>query len=125
VLPSLLYLGATSTGLLISAQPLDKLTSSLTFTHDIFSATVNVDHFGPWVSAPLGVTQRFGGKTVIDLIGRVNLTDMVQFSAGILNLTDTYPDTVAGGSALGLPYGDEAPFGVNGRSYFIRLQIAN
>jgi iron complex outermembrane receptor protein len=125
VLPSLPYLGATSTGLLISAQPLDKLTSSLTFTHDIFSATVNVDHFGPWVSAPLGVTQRFGGKTVLDLIGHANLTDTIQFSAGILNLADTYPDIVTGGNALGLPYGDEAPFGVNGRSYFIRLQIAN
>src|SRR6202000_1348164 len=119
VLPGLPLLGATSTGLLISAQPLDKLTSSLTFTHDIFAATLNVDHFGPWVSAPLGVTQRFGGKTILDFIGCVNLSDDIQFSAGILNLENTYPDAVAGGAALGLPYGDEAPFGVNGRSYFV------
>ena len=86
---------------------------------------MNVDHYGPWVSAPLGVTQRFGAKTVLDLIARVALDERIQFSAGILNFGDTYPDQVVGGAAIGLPFGDEAPFGVNGRSYFARIQISD
>ncbi|HEV2652487.1 MAG TPA: TonB-dependent receptor [Rhizomicrobium sp.] len=125
VVPGLPLLGATSKGLLVSAQPLDKLTSSLTFTHEPFAATLNVDHYGPWVSAPLGVTQRFGAKTVLDLIARVALDERIQLSAGVLNIGDTYPDQVVGGTAIGLPFGDEAPFGVNGRSYFARMQIAD
>ncbi len=124
-LPSLPLLGATSTGLLISAQPLDKLTSSLTLTHESFAATVNIDHYGPWVSAPLGVAQRFGDKTLFDLLGRVAVTDAIQLSAGVLNVGNAYPDAVTGGGAIGLPFGDEAPFGVNGRSYFAKIQIAN
>ena len=124
VLPTLPLLGVTSKGLLLSAQPRDKLTSSLTFTHARLSASINVDRYGPWLSTPLGVTQNFGAKTVADLVGSVDLSSHMQLGAGILNMGDTYPDRVAGGNALGLAYGDEAPFGINGRSYFVRLQFA-
>ncbi|HEY3655544.1 MAG TPA: TonB-dependent receptor [Steroidobacteraceae bacterium] len=124
-LPSLPLLGATSTGLLLSAQPADKLTSTLTFTHDRLSATVNVDRYGHWVSAPLGVAQTFGAKTLVDFIGRVGLTKNISLSAGVLNIGNVFPDRVNGGGAIGLPYGDEAPFGVNGRFYSLRAQIAH
>jgi iron complex outermembrane recepter protein len=122
-LPALALLGTTSKGLLLSAQPADKLTSTVTFTHDRLSAELNVDHYGPWVSAPLGVTQTFGAKTLVDLIGRVGLPKNLSLSVGVLNIGNVLPDRVNGGSAIGLIYGDEAPFGVNGRSYFLRAQI--
>jgi iron complex outermembrane receptor protein len=124
-LPSLPLLGATSKGLLISAQPLDKLTSSLTADYQRVSATLSIQHYGPWVSAPLGAVQTFSSKTLVDLSGRVEITPKVAFSAGVLNIGDVHPDLVVGGAALGLTYGEESPFGVNGRSYFIRLDVRN
>jgi iron complex outermembrane receptor protein len=125
VLPSLPLLGTISKGLLISAQPANKLTSSATLSHHALALTVNVDRFGPWVSAPLGALQSFGGKTLFDLIGRIDLTRKVSIRAGALNFTNVYPDLVKGASAIGLTYGDEAPFGVNGRSYFVALEVVN
>jgi outer membrane receptor protein involved in Fe transport len=89
------------------------------------SATLNVDHYGPWVSAPLGVTQTFGAKTLADIIGQVRLPKNISVSAGVLNIGNVLPDRVNGGDAIGLLYGDEAPFGVNGRAYFLRAQIAH
>ena len=125
VLPALPLLGTISKGLLISAQPVDKLTSALTFTHAQASATLSVNHYGAWTSAPLGTIQTFGGKTVVDLSAKVALTPRISITAGVLNLGDVYPDQAIGAAALGLIYGDEAPFGVNGRSYFLRLEVAS
>jgi iron complex outermembrane receptor protein len=125
VLPVLPLLGATSKGLLISAQPMDKVTSAVTLTHEPYSATLSVEHFGPWVSAPLGTVFSFRSHTVLDFTGRYAITPDIQVSAGILNAFDVEPDIVTGGAALGLTYGDESPFGVNGRTYFLRLDIRN
>lgn len=117
--------GRTTQGLLVSAQPLDKITSSATLTHGPIAGSVEVDHYGSWVSAPLGATQTFGGKTVADVSLRYAFTRQLSVTAGVLNVADVYPDLVKGGSAIGLAYGDEAPFGVNGRAYFVRLQVSN
>jgi iron complex outermembrane receptor protein len=121
VLPSLPLLGLTSKGLLISAQPLDKVISHLTVEDGRFSATLGVEHYGPWVSAPLGVVQTFSSKTVADLSARARLTSRVTLSAGALNLGDVHPDLVIGAAALGLTYGGESPFGDNGRTFYVRL----
>jgi iron complex outermembrane receptor protein len=125
VLPTLPLLGTISKGLLISAQPIDKLTSDLTFTRGDVAATLSVNHYGSWTSAPLGTIQTFSGKTLVDLSAKVALTPRVSITAGVLNLGDVYPDVVIGAAAIGLIYGDEAPFGVNGRSYFVRLQVTS
>jgi iron complex outermembrane receptor protein len=125
VLPNLPLLGTISKGLLISAQPRNKLTSSATLTHEWLGFTANVDRYGPWTSAPLGTVQNFTAKTLLDLTAEVKLGRHTSFTAGALNVTNTFPDRVTGGQALGLPYGDEAPFGVNGRTYFIAVQVTN
>jgi iron complex outermembrane receptor protein len=125
VLPSLPLIAGTSQGLLLSAQPLDKLTSSVTLTHEPFAATFSVEHYGPWKSAPLGATQTFNDKTLFDLSGRFALTDTVWITAGVLNVTNVYPDLVIGGAALGLTYGEESPFGVDGRTYYLRVSLRN
>jgi iron complex outermembrane receptor protein len=123
VLPASPLLGATSKGLLISAQPRDKLTSELGLTLGRVFGQVSVEHYGSWVSAPLGVTQTFSGNTLVDLTARLDLTSRVSLSANILDLGDVHPDLVTGGSAIGLPYGEESPFGDNGRSYYLRLDV--
>jgi iron complex outermembrane recepter protein len=123
VLPTLPFLGTISHGLLISAQPSNKLTSALTFSHRSFDVTLDADHFGPWVSAPLGTTQRFDSKTIYDLSCELKFDSGLSIALGALNVTDVYPDLVNGAAAIGLSYGDEAPFGVNGRSYFINISL--
>jgi iron complex outermembrane recepter protein len=125
VLPSLPLLGTISKGLLVSAQPLNKLTSSATLAKDPVAFTLNVDHYGPWTSAPLGVLQTFSGKTLLDLIASVKLGQHASVRAGALNIGNAYPDQVKGGNAIGLLYGDEAPFGLDGRTYFLGLQVTN
>jgi iron complex outermembrane receptor protein len=125
VLPTLPLLGTISKGLLVSAQPLDKLTSSVTLSHDPLAFTVNVDRYGQWTSAPLGTLQTFSARTVLDLSASIDLGHHASLRAGALNVTNTYPDLVNGAKAIGLSYGDEAPFGVNGRAYFLGLQVTN
>jgi iron complex outermembrane receptor protein len=125
ILPALPLLGTISKGLLISAQPRNKLTSSVTLTHVWLALTADVDRYGPWTSAPLGTVQSFSAKTAVDLSAEVKLGPHAAVSVGAMNVTNTYPDLVRGAQALGLSYGDEAPFGVNGRAYFIALRVTN
>jgi iron complex outermembrane receptor protein len=124
-IPSLPLLGTTSRALLTTAQPTDKLTSSLTLNWEPVSATVSVDHYGPWTAAPIGVVQNFSSKTLLDLAAGYDITDAVQLSAGIDNVTDQYPDLLVGAAVtgMGFTYGEESPFGVNGRTYFVRLSL--
>lgn len=124
-IPALPLLGTTSQALLTTSQPTDKLTSSITLDWQPISATVSVDHYGLWASAPIGVLQHFSSKTLLNLVGSYDFTESVQFSAGINNVTDQYPDLLVGAAVtgMGFTYGEESPFGVNGRTYFIRLSL--
>ena len=127
-LPSLPLIGAESLALLLSDQPQSKLTSSLTVDHGPFSALLSVDRYGSWVGNPTGVyAQTFTGKTIVDFSLSAQVSSSVALTAGVLNLGDVYPDKLAGPAAGptlagGYLYGDESPFGLNGRSYFVRLQ---
>jgi iron complex outermembrane receptor protein len=125
VVPSLPLLGTTSEALLLSAQPSDKLTSTLTYTHDRVSAILGVDRYGPWMAAPTGALQTFTGKTLVDLGARVAISSRMTISAGVQNIGNVYPDVAKGAGAIGTKYGDETPFGLDGRSYFLRLQVSN
>lgn len=127
VIPGLPLLGTTSKALLVSAQPMDKLTSAITLDWAPVSATVSVDHYGPWVSAPIGVIQHFGSKTLLNLSAGFDVTGTVTVSGGIENVTDQYPDRLVGAAVtgIGFTYGEESPFGVNGRSYFLRVTLKN
>jgi iron complex outermembrane receptor protein len=124
-IPGLPLLGVTSQALLTTAQPTDKLTSALTLNWAPLSATVSVDHYGPWAAAPIGVVQYFGSKTLLNLAASAALPEGFQLSAGIDNVTNQYPDTLVGAAVtgMGFTYGEESPFGVDGRTYFLRLSL--
>lgn len=126
-IPALPLLGTTSRALLISAQPMDKITSSVTLNWAPVTATISVDHYGPWAAAPVGVIQNFSSKTLLNLTTGVDITDSIQVTGGIQNVTDQYPDLLMGAAVtgMGFTYGEESPFGVNGRSYFLRVSFKN
>jgi iron complex outermembrane recepter protein len=74
-----------------------------------------------------GIKQEWGGKTLFDLGVRYSFSDNLHLSVGGNNIFDTYPDKwdeVEGAPfpQLGFKYGWETmPFGMNGGSYYVRL----
>lgn len=128
VLPTLPLLGGKSILYVTKAQPKDKLTASIELIRGPLSLQLSGARFGTYQSQPLVNPQVFGAKTTVDLSARYAVTPAFHISAGVQNLGDARPDPIAdqglviaatGGS---FPTGEESPIGVNGRSYFVRLQ---
>jgi iron complex outermembrane receptor protein len=124
-LPSLPLIGDESKRLLVSAQPQNKLTSTFTLNHGPFTAALSVDRYGHWLADPTGVfAQTFSGKTLEDLSLSYRLCPNLVVTGGVENLGNVYPDKLVGAAVLatGYIYGDESPFGLEGRAYFVRFQ---
>ena len=118
---------ATAPGSLAGAWKKTRNGNVITLNWAPVSATISVDHYGPWVAAPIGIVQNFSSKILLNLTASLDVTDNVQLTAGIQNVTDQYPDLLVGTAAtgMGFTYGEESPFGVNGRSYFLRVSLKN
>ena len=77
-------------------------------------------------SASYGTPENtWGAKSLFDLTAQWQVTDNVNISGGVLNLTDEYPDEWgANGSPftdLGFKYGwTSFPFSLAGREYYVR-----
>lgn len=131
-LPALPYLQTRSLLLLTEAQPEDKATLGLELSRGRLGIQTHVSYFGTYSSAGFGnaLPQTWGEKTVVDASLSMDLLDRLRLSAGVQNLGDVYPDqpiyntlapiiAATGGS---FPTGEESPIGVNGRSWFVRLE---
>lgn len=129
VLSTLPLIGVHAIKLLTESQPKSKLTSTVKIDHGPWSGLVVVTRYGEYVDAPIKNPQTFSAKTVVDLSLGLRPTEAWLVTAGVLNVADTHPDPLAeidlayktfGGSYI---YGEESPFGNNGREYFVRLQF--
>jgi iron complex outermembrane recepter protein len=121
------YIGTHARLLLTQAQPVDKIVSGLSLDHGPFTAAVNVTRYGSYVDAPILDPQTFSPKIVTDLSLTARLPHRLAATFGVLNVGNVYPDQFAeqalafksyGGAYL---YGEESPFGVDGRAYYVRL----
>ena len=91
--------------------------------------TARANYYGPVSSEGFtpGFKQTWGGKTLFDLGVRYAFNDNTHLSVGGNNIFDTYPDKWDEQNAfpfpqLGFKYGWETlPFGMNGGSYYVRL----
>jgi iron complex outermembrane receptor protein len=125
-LPSLPLLATKSILFATEAQPKDKFTLQTILTHGRIDTQVNVAAFGEYTSAPLAATQTFDGKTTVDLAIGYSLPGGFRLGAGVQNLFDARPDTVADQTAFiastggSFPTGEETPIGLNGRTYYVR-----
>jgi hypothetical protein len=114
---------------LTTGQPADKLTFASSLTRGPFRLDLNVARFGQYQGADLITLQTYGAKTLVDLSAAVQL-GAVQIRAGVLNLGDVRPDqpqdnqlaAVIASTGGSFPAPEEAPFGFNGRSWFVRLE---
>jgi iron complex outermembrane receptor protein len=128
-LPALPLIGIHSLALLTEAQPRNKLTSQLTLDHGPFTGVVAVTRYGEYVDAPILDPQVFSAKTIVDLSLGARLGQQATLTAGVLNVGNVYPDPLKetalayksfGGSFV---YGEESPWRVDGRAYYLRVQV--
>jgi iron complex outermembrane receptor protein len=128
-LPSLPLLATKSLVFLTTGQPADKLTFSSSLSRGPFQLDLDVTRFGQYQGADLVTLQDFGAKTLVDLSAAVELGGL-RIRAGVLNLGDVYPDqphdnalaAIIASTGGSFPTPEEAPFGFNGRSWFVRLE---
>jgi iron complex outermembrane recepter protein len=108
--------------------PKDKLTASVNWNFDRFGATLRGVRYGEVLSP--GTTPasdlELSAKWVVDLEGRVNVTDSIRLALGVDNLFDTFPTrTPAALNTTGATaFSNLAPFGRNGRQIYGRLTVA-
>lgn len=105
--------------------PKTKLSAATSWKLQRFSATVRATRYGkvldPGTTAALDF--EMSAKTVVDLEGRVSITDHFNISAGAENLFDEYPDAYPNSrnTTGNTPFSNYAPFGRSGRLIYGRL----
>ena len=129
VLPALPLLATKSLVFLTTGQPKDKVTFGATLDRKPFSVQLSATRYGVYQGADLATLQTYGAKTLVDLSAAVEVRG-ITVRAGVLNLGDVYPDqpndnklaAVIASTGGSFPAPEEAPFGFNGRSWFVRLE---
>ncbi|HBY88542.1 MAG TPA: TonB-dependent receptor [Colwellia sp.] len=108
------------------AQPQDRASLSAMFDMDEWSVTGRMTYYGEVTSASYGTPENtWGAKSLFDVTAQWQVTDNVNISGGILNLTDEYPDEWGTNGSpftdLGFKYGwTSFPFSLAGREYYVR-----
>jgi iron complex outermembrane receptor protein len=129
VLPALPLLATKSIVFLTTGQPKDKITAQASLSRGPYSLDLDVTRFGEYQGADLVTLQTYGAKTLVDLSAAVQFGGF-RLRAGALNLFDVYPDqpvdnrlaAIIASTGGSFPAPEEAPFGFNGRSWYLRLE---
>jgi len=108
--------------------PSDKYALSVDWSFGRFGATARATRYGEVLSP--GTTAAsdlvLSPRTLIDLEGRVDITERVALAIGADNVTDEYPtaNTPALNSTSNTPYSNYSPFGRSGRFVYARLSYS-
>lgn len=100
-------------------------TVTANYTQERFHSLLRSSYYGKYSSAPGlcdACDQTFGGKMLIDAeVGRQ--FGLVNWSIGVRNLFDTFPDKNSLDNGYGIfPYPGASPFGFNGRFLYVRAE---
>ncbi|NQY89348.1 MAG: TonB-dependent receptor [Colwellia sp.] len=112
--------------LIEKGQPQDRLSVSAMLDLDSWTVTGRMTHYGEVSTAAYGTERKtWDAKSLFDLTAQWHVTDELDISGGILNLTDEYPDEwgTKGGifPQIGFKYGwSSFPFSLAGREYYVR-----
>lgn len=126
IVPNEVIFDSAQTLLIEKGQPQQRLSASVMVDVDSVIITGRVTHYGEVTTAAYGTpSNTWGAKSLIDLTARWSVTDQIDVSGGILNLTDEYPDEwgTNGGifPQIGFKYGwASMPFSIAGREVFMR-----
>ena len=126
IVPNEVIFDSAQTLLIEKGQPQQRLSASVMVDVDSVMITGRVTHYGEVTTAAYGTpANTWGAKSLIDLTARWSVTDQIDVSGGILNLTDEYPDEWGneGGifPQIGFKYGwASMPFSIAGREFYMR-----
>jgi iron complex outermembrane recepter protein len=105
--------------------PKDKIGASMNWSQDRFGATLRATRYGevldPGTTAANDV--RLSARTLVDLEGRVSLTDHWRLAIGAENVFDQYPDAfpIGRNTTGNTPFSNYSPFGRSGRFVYARV----
>jgi len=110
--------------------PKDKFSLGVDYTAGIWSLRGLATQYGEFTVPQnnAALDQEFGKQWVLDVSGSVKLGKNWRVTAGIDNLTDSYPDkttTLGNLNTNGIyPYSNFSPAGFNGRYYYAKLNYS-
>ncbi|MGX9217376.1 TonB-dependent receptor plug domain-containing protein [Massilia varians] len=122
----------TQVTLIEKGQPRQHHVVAADYTVGQWNATARANYFGEVEGQGFtpGFIQTWSAKWIVDLTGRYNFTRKLSLTAGVNNLFDTYPtrwDPVKAAPfpQLGFTHcWETCPFGINGRSYYVKADYA-
>ena len=122
----------TQVTLIEKGQPRQHHVVAADYTVGQWNATARANYFGEVEGQGFtpGFIQTWSAKWILDLTGRYNFSKKLSLTAGVNNLFDTYPtrwDPVRAAPfpQLGFTYcWETCPFGINGRSYYVKADYA-
>ena len=126
IVPDEVIYDAAQTLLLEKGQPQDRVSLSAMLDLDTWTVTGRMTHYGEVSTASYGTpANTWSAKSLFDLTAQWQVTEQVEVSGGILNLTDEYPDEWGENgfpfTELGFKYGwTSFPFSISGREYYVR-----
>jgi len=107
--------------------PQHNASATANYAIDAFEFMGRVRYYGPWTDSSGNTTgiifQRFGGMAFLDLAVTYNLTDKASIRLGAENVGDFYPEKALYQASRGIDYSRNAPYDVNGGSYYLRYDL--
>lgn len=126
IVPNEAIYDAAQTLLIEKGQPQDRLTLSVMMDLDTWTVTGRMTHYGEVSTASYGTpANTWSAKSLFDVTAQWHVTEQIDISGGILNLTDEYPDEWGDNgfpfTELGFKYGwTSFPFSLAGRECYLR-----
>jgi iron complex outermembrane recepter protein len=127
IIPEALLFGRTQEVLVEEGQPREHHVLQAMYTKGNWDVTVRENYFGEVAGQGFSPYTQWDGKWLADLAIGYKFTDKVKLTVGGNNIFDVYPtkwdeDVGFPFPQLGFTYGWETlPFGMNGGSYFAKL----
>lgn len=124
VIPTLRLLAPISINILTKAQPQNKITVGGRLEWERWTASLDVTRYGPFRYIAVAAEQTYDPRVTADLIVGFQATETIRIGAGVLNITDVYPEKVfdrAGTQGGSLQYPEVGALGTNGREFFLRV----
>jgi len=126
IVPNEVIYDAAQTLLIEKGQPQDRLSLSAMMDLDSLTVTGRMTYYGEVSTASYGTpANTWSAKSLFDVTAQWHVTDQLDISGGILNLTDEYPDAWGENgfpfTEFGFKYGwTSFPFSLAGREYYLR-----
>ena len=135
IVPDEIVFDASQILLIEKGQPQDRLSVSAMLDLDSWTVTGRMTHYGEVSTAAYGTPENtWGAKSLFDVTAQWHVTDQLDISGGVLNLTDEYPDEWGDNAIgsdgtdfrlLGFKYGWASfPFSLAGREYYVRASYS-